>query len=90
MILRSRLLVMKKEVNHMAISSTIIASDLVLVMDNGVGASGQALTKTRKYGDVKITAVNDDIYAVALSLTSLQDKSLVAVQRKDTVEIEEV
>ena len=74
----------------MALSSTTIATDLVLVMDNGVGASGQALTKTRKYGDVKITAVNDDIYAVAQSISGLQDKSLVAVQRKDTVEIENV
>ena len=74
----------------MAINSTTIATDLVLVMDNGVGASGQALTKARKYGDVKTSAVNDDIYSVAQSISGLQDKSLVAVQRKDTVEIENV
>ncbi|PKM78738.1 MAG: hypothetical protein CVU90_00195 [Firmicutes bacterium HGW-Firmicutes-15] len=72
----------------MALSSTTIATDLVLVMDNGVGASGQVLTKARKYGAVKTTAVNNDIYAVAQIISGLQDQSLVAVQRKDTVEIE--
>ncbi|MDD4802087.1 MAG: DUF1659 domain-containing protein [Syntrophomonas sp.] len=74
----------------MAITATPIATDLVLVLDNGVGASGQALTKSRKYGDVKTSAVNDDIYSVGQSISGLQTKSLVAIQRKDTVEIEDI
>jgi len=74
----------------MAISSTPVSTDLLLVMDNGVGASGQALTKSRKYGDVKTAAADADIYSVAQSLSGLQSKTLVAVQRKDTIEIEDI
>ncbi|MGI5912719.1 MAG: DUF1659 domain-containing protein [Syntrophomonadaceae bacterium] len=36
----------------MAVVSTPISSELILVMDNGTGASGQALTISRRYANV--------------------------------------
>jgi hypothetical protein len=70
----------------MAVSSNIVSTDLVLVMDNGIGASGQQL-KNRSFKKVKPEAANEDIYAVAQDLLGLQDKTNVAVQRRDIVEI---
>lgn len=74
----------------MAINSTPLASDLVLVMDNGVGASGQTLTKNRTYKNLKTDATNTDIYAVAETLIGLQSNENNAIQRRDTVELESV
>jgi hypothetical protein len=59
-------------------------------MDNGIGASGQALTVNRRYANVKSAAVNDDVYAVATAISGLQDKAMLIVQRRDTAELENV
>lgn len=72
----------------MAVNTTPVSSDLILVVENGTGANGQTLSQSRRYGDVKPAALNDDIYSVAQSLSGLQSKPLIAVQRRDTVEIE--
>lgn len=74
----------------MAITTSPVTSDLVLIMDNGVGSSGQALTVNRKFSKVKTTASNEDVFAVADSITAIQDKTRLAVRRMDTVEIEQV
>lgn len=71
----------------MAVTTTPVASDLVLVMDNGTGASGQPLTQNRTFKNVKPAAENDAIYAVAQGLISLQSKPNIAVQRRDIVEM---
>jgi uncharacterized protein YxjI len=71
----------------MAITGNAIATDLVLVLDNGIGASGQQLSKNRAFTKVKPDAANEDLFAVAQELLSLQDKISLSVQRRDTVEI---
>lgn len=71
----------------MAITATPVTSDLILVMDNGIGASGQQLVSNRSYRDVKPEAANEGIYQVAQTLLGLQSRSVVAVQRQDTVEL---
>lgn len=73
----------------MAVTATTVNSELCMVMDNGTGASGQQLSKNRSYKDVKIAAADEDIYSIAQSLNGLQDKSLLAVQRKNIIELEE-
>ena len=72
---------------RMAVNSSIVSTDLVLVMDNGIGAAGQQLFKNRSFKKVKPEAANEDIYAIAQDLLGLQDKTNVAVQRRDIVEI---
>lgn len=74
----------------MAIVSTPASSELVLVFDNGVGSAGQALTVARRYANMKPGAVNDDVYAVATSISGLQDKTMMMVERRDTIELENV
>lgn len=74
----------------MAVVATPTSSELILVMDNGVGVSGQPLTIARRYGNMKPAAVNEDVYAVATSLSGLQDKTMMMVQRRDMIELENV
>ncbi|MDD2619513.1 MAG: DUF1659 domain-containing protein [Syntrophomonadaceae bacterium] len=74
----------------MALIATPISSNLVLVMDNGTGSSGQQLSIKRTFKSVKSAASNDDLYDVAQDIIGLQGKSNLAVQRQDTVELENV
>ena len=73
----------------MAVNSTPVASDLVLVMDNGTGANGQQLQKKRQYTDVKTSATDEDVFAVAQDLLSLQQTTCLAIQRMNTLELSE-
>lgn len=73
----------------MAVTTSPVTSDLVLIMDNGVGSSGQPLNVNRKFSKVKTAAINEDVFAVAAGITAIQDKTLLAVRRVDTVEIEQ-
>ncbi len=72
----------------MAVTATSLTTDLILVMDDGVGASGQPLSKNRIFKNVKTSASNDDVYAVAQTLIGLQSKTNNAIQRRNTVELE--
>jgi len=74
----------------MAITATPTATDLILVMNNGTGASGQQLTISRIFGDVKPAATHADVYNVAQSLLGLQSKAHIAVQRRDFNEIADI
>jgi len=74
----------------MAITTTPVGSELILVMDNGIGASGQQLVKNRTYTDVRSAAADADLYSVAQSLIALQNKSSLAVQRRNLVEIQDI
>lgn len=72
----------------MAVTATPLSSDLVLVMDNGTGAGGQQLSIKRTFKSVKSAASNADLYAVAQDILGLQAKTNLAIQRQDTVELE--
>ena len=71
----------------MAVTTTPVNSELVLVLDNGIGASGQQLIRNRAYGDVKSEALDEDVYQVAQVIINLQDRDVLAVHRQDTVEL---
>lgn len=74
----------------MAVTATSLATDLVLVMDNGIGASGQALSQNRTFRSIKVNATDDDVYALAETLIGLQSKTNNFIQRRNTVELESV
>ena len=67
----------------MAVISTAILSDLALVYDE----AGKSVT--RRFADVKVAAIDSDVYSIAQSLNGVQDQTLVAVQRRTTNELEE-
>ncbi len=73
----------------MAISAIPATTDLILVMDNGFGASGQQLSINRTYKDVKTDADNEKMYSVAQNLISLQESVNLSIQRRDVSELEE-
>jgi len=72
----------------MAVNSTPLSSELVLVMDNGTGASGQALFVSRAIKDVKPDALDDAVYQVAMVLLDLQSKTNVSIQRRSYNELQ--
>lgn len=74
----------------MAVTATSLTTDLILVMDNGLSASGQALSQNRIYKNVKISATDEDVYSVAQSLIGLQSKTNNAIQRRNSLELESV
>lgn len=71
----------------MAVTATKLASEMILVMDNGVGASGQQLSKNRIYKNIKTDTTDDAIHAVAQTVIGLQSKTNLGIQRRDTVEL---
>lgn len=71
----------------MAITANPVTTEIVLVMDNGIGASGQQLIRNRSYRDVKPAADNEKLHQVAQVISGLQSKSVLAIQRQDTVEL---
>lgn len=72
----------------MPVNTIPVATDLILILDNGISTSGQPLTRNRIYKNIKTDADNDQIYSVAEALASLQSRKKLAVQRRDIVEIE--
>lgn len=72
----------------MPVNTIPVATDLILVLDNGIGSSGQQLIQNRIYKNVKPDADNDKLYSVAETLVGLQNKTKLAIQRRDIVEIE--
>ncbi len=73
----------------MAVITIPVTTEMVLVMDNGTGVSGQQLKKNRIYKYVKTTADSEDVFSVAQSLLGLQEKINLSIQRNDSSEIEE-
>ena len=74
----------------MAVTATSLASDLILVMDNGIGASGQPVSKNRTYKNIKLDALHEDVYAIAQTLIDLQSRTNNFIQRRNTVELESI
>lgn len=60
----------------MAVTSTAILTDLA---EKDV---------VRRYSDVKISATDEDVYAVSQTIVGLQDQVLSMVQRRTTSELE--
>jgi Protein of unknown function (DUF1659). len=73
----------------MAVTATRVTTEMILVIENGAGASGQTFSKSRIYKYVKPDATIDDIYEVAQDIASLQTKNVLAVQTRNTDELEE-
>ncbi|HWP97970.1 MAG TPA: DUF1659 domain-containing protein [Syntrophomonadaceae bacterium] len=71
----------------MSVTSTPVSTDLVLVMDNGISATGKAQTKDQVFKSVNTLASNDEMYSAAQVLLALQEKTNLSVQRRDTVEL---
>lgn len=63
--------------------STKTKTSLILTYHEGVDTNGKDILKSDRYGKVKITAADDDIFAVSQAIGSLKSSSLVKVAKQD-------
>ncbi|RDY27420.1 DUF1659 domain-containing protein [Romboutsia weinsteinii] len=73
----------------MAVISLKEPSSLKLKFNHGADTNGKAVIKTKSFANVKPTATNDDLYAVATSLSSLQEHDLYEVSKVDNTTLAE-
>ncbi len=73
----------------MAVISTNNPSGLKLRFDCGKDDNGKVIVKTKTYSKVNPNVTNEDLYLVAKSISSLQEHSLIEVQKIDNTTISE-
>jgi len=73
----------------MAIVTVPRDSKLKLQLDGGVDGNGREIVKSKTFSNVKTDAVDDTVYTVANSLTSLQNLPLISVTRINEVELQQ-
>ncbi len=71
----------------MAVNKIVKSSRLVLQVQTGLKADGTAASKERSFTNVKIDALDADVYAVAQGLAGLQKNPVLAVFRVDEGEM---
>jgi hypothetical protein len=75
-------------VSAVAVRSSRAASELVFNVEDGVNSQGMPVIRARRYANVKPSASDEAVYAVAMSLAGLQARTLAGVQRRDVADIE--
>ncbi len=73
----------------MAVISTNNPSGLKLRFDCGKDDNGKVIVKTKTYSKVNPNVTSEDLYLVAKSISSLQEHSLIEVQKIDNTTISE-
>ncbi|MBW9158651.1 DUF1659 domain-containing protein [Clostridium sp. FP2] len=67
----------------MAVKSTKVASSLKLTMVVGVDIKGKEKHGTKKLSNLKVTAVDEDIFAVGQAISNIKNYPLVGLDRED-------
>ena len=71
----------------MAVVKTPQDSRIGIMVANGVSSTGANLFKTLRFSNVKPTAIDQDVYDVAVSLAGLMASSLVEIIRTDEADL---
>ncbi|UOF92174.1 DUF1659 domain-containing protein [Fodinisporobacter ferrooxydans] len=66
------------------IASNIDTTHLVIRIIAGTTVDGKAIYKNRTYNNIKVSATDDDVYAVGQAMASLQADQVAAVERINT------
>jgi hypothetical protein len=72
-----------KGVINMAVVSTKVASALKLTMKVGVDENGKDKFVTKTLSNLKITAVDENIFAVGAAISDLKTYPLFGIERED-------
>ncbi len=67
----------------MAVSKVPQNSKLIITVENGVNAKGQPVQRQRSYKNVKVSAADADVYAVAQKIADLQTHAVIGISRQD-------
>ncbi len=73
----------------MAVISDRTASRLTLQLQTGTDPLGQPTVKNKTYNNIKPTATDENVFAVANALASLQTLPLYGIGRLNTYALEE-
>lgn len=73
----------------MAVEEIIVASELMVNVEDGVDARGLPVVRSRRYDGVKPVAMAEDLLAVGQALGSLQELPVAGIQRRDLIDLEE-
>jgi hypothetical protein len=67
----------------MAIVSTKVASALKLTMKTGVDINGKDKLVTKTLSNLKVTAVDEDIFAIGEAISNIKTYPLVSLSKED-------
>ncbi|ASK62250.1 hypothetical protein CFK37_08790 [Virgibacillus phasianinus] len=72
----------------MAVTAKQTSSTLRMVFSDGIDPiSGKEIYKTKSFSNTKIAATTEQLFAVAVSLAPLQQRSLFKIERNDNSEL---
>ena len=55
----------------MAVKTTLVDSALTLKYKEGIDSNGKDIVKTKKFSNIKVTATDENVYAVAAAFSPL-------------------
>ncbi len=67
----------------MAVVSTKVASALKLTMKVGVDDSGKDKFTTKTLSNLKVTAVDEDVFAIGQAISNIKTYPLFGIDRED-------
>lgn len=67
----------------MAVNKVPETSTMIITIEDGVNASGQPVYRQRSYKNVKVGALDADVYAAAQAIANLQTHEVVSISRQD-------
>ncbi len=73
----------------MAVTAIPLTARLQLRLNTGLDENFNPVYRTRSYSNVKTSADNEDLFALAGEIAGLQEHTLDAVRRVDEYELEE-
>ncbi|WP_237672990.1 DUF1659 domain-containing protein, partial [Clostridioides difficile] len=73
--------------NFMEVVSTKNLSSIKLKLDAGFDDKGKAVIKSKSFANVKAEALNEDVYAVAEAIASLQENPIVDILKLDSTSL---
>ncbi|HBH1340455.1 TPA: DUF1659 domain-containing protein [Clostridioides difficile] len=71
----------------MEVVSTKNLSSIKLKLDAGFDDKGKAVVKSKSFANVKAEALNEDVYAVAEAIESLQENPIVDILKLDSTSL---
>ena len=67
----------------MAVKSTKVSSSLKLTMQVGVDINGKDKFATKRLGNLKVAAVDEDIFAIGQAISNIKTYPLFGIDRED-------
>lgn len=67
----------------MAIQSTLVNTAMSIRFKDGIDAAGNDIVKAKKYSNVKVTALDEDILFIGTTLGSLMKNEVLEIARSN-------